>query len=540
MSAGSHSKEHQDRIGLAANDSAAADTTDGGTGDRPKATVAEQQASAVNDGSTPAQGAQRRYKAGVAIIWLSNAAHSYSISSVFSYAGFLAVDCGWAEDLDRAGLVAGLLAAMLPLGRVPTSSLWGIVADRIGNKKALTLSMTAVAAGNLLFGFSTSLWLALSCRFVLLGACNGWMTLFGPLCMDIGGASRQAHVFGAGIGGGTAVSILAPSLGAFTYGTLSHRFPALAPSLIGAVLGGLTALAAFAWLPEAHTAAEQPASEGASGARVSACRTISRGPLRLITGLRAVSGFILFALFDVLPLWAIGTPEAGGMGLSKEQLGGVLTATCTWLWAFSTFLQGRVMTRFGFRRGLFLGGSITACALVAMPLLGRASVFSMVPLLCLVYNGMVLSQGAVVGAFNVESAKHASVKGALNGISVTFEALAKGLGPTVGAPLIAVALYHRQTVAFFMAMAALTGGTHALGMVLLPREEGVPTGPRPAPAPVVRTLPVARLAAADSAAAVQVTATAVGRLAEARAEMGEATSSTRNGGADPASELSRV
>ena len=94
--------------------------------------------------------------------------------SIFSYAGFLAADSGWVSTPDRAGYVAGLLATMLPLGRLPTSMLWGQYADAAGRRPALIGSMLGIAVGNLAFGFARSLWAALAVRFVLLGGCNGW------------------------------------------------------------------------------------------------------------------------------------------------------------------------------------------------------------------------------------------------------------------------------------------------------------------------------------------------------------------------------
>ena len=39
----------------------------------------------------------RRYRRGVAVLWLGSAAHSYSLSNVMSYAGYLAVDCRWVD-----------------------------------------------------------------------------------------------------------------------------------------------------------------------------------------------------------------------------------------------------------------------------------------------------------------------------------------------------------------------------------------------------------------------------------------------------------
>ena len=123
----------------------------------------------------------------VAALCLAQMAHFYSMCSIFSYAGFLAADSGWVSTPDRAGYVAGLVAAMLPLGRLPTSVLWGWVADRYGRRPALIGSMLGIAVGNLAFGFARSLWAALAVRFVLLGGCNGWNSVLGPICAEVGG-----------------------------------------------------------------------------------------------------------------------------------------------------------------------------------------------------------------------------------------------------------------------------------------------------------------------------------------------------------------
>ena len=59
----------------------------------------------------------RPYKLAVLALCLVNVAHFYSIASLFAYAGFLAVDNGWAEDEDSAGFVVGVLAIDLHDGR---------------------------------------------------------------------------------------------------------------------------------------------------------------------------------------------------------------------------------------------------------------------------------------------------------------------------------------------------------------------------------------------------------------------------------------
>ena len=50
------------------------------------------------------------------VLALCNAAHFYTICSLFSYAGFLVVDLGWEPDVDAAGYVVGYLGTSLVLG----------------------------------------------------------------------------------------------------------------------------------------------------------------------------------------------------------------------------------------------------------------------------------------------------------------------------------------------------------------------------------------------------------------------------------------
>ena len=69
-----------------------------------------------------------------------------AICSICSYAGFLAVDNGWATDIDSAGYTAGLLPTALILGRLPTAIPWGMACDRWGTRRSLQVSMLSPLA----------------------------------------------------------------------------------------------------------------------------------------------------------------------------------------------------------------------------------------------------------------------------------------------------------------------------------------------------------------------------------------------------------
>ena len=169
------------------------------------------------------------------VLALCNAAHFYTICSLFSYAGFLVVDLGWSPNVDEAGYVAGYLGSALVVGRLFTSVLWGRLADAFGRKPAILLSMAGILVGNLAFGITKTLHAALIVRAIFLGACNGWVSLMGVYVGEVGGASRQNRVNGYTLTGGTFCQLSGPAVAALLYNKIP-RYPALAPSLLGACL----------------------------------------------------------------------------------------------------------------------------------------------------------------------------------------------------------------------------------------------------------------------------------------------------------------
>ncbi|KOO22299.1 DNA repair protein rad51-like 2-like protein [Chrysochromulina tobinii] len=137
-------------------------------------------------------------------------------------------------------------------------------------------SMAAVALGNLAFGFATNIYVAIGVRLILLGMCNGWVSLMGMCTLEVAGEAYQTQVFSYIISVGSVTATLGPAIAGWTYGVLGARFPALAPSLVGFGLG-IVAVA--------------------------------------VTG----HGMAMFAAFDVVPLWAIATARAGGLALVEEE-----------------------------------------------------------------------------------------------------------------------------------------------------------------------------------------------------------------------------
>lgn len=336
---------------------------------------------------------------------IANAAHFYSLCSIFSYAGFLAVDCGWAAHEDEAGFAAGLLPTAVLLGRLITSIPWGHAADRFGRRKCMLSSLVAITAGNLGFGFSCSnLATSLLVRFILLGAGNGWVCLMGMCTLEVSGEAFQAQAFAYIISTGSVVATLGPALGGWTYGMLGESFPALPPSLVGSAIGVVALLTNYMWLPETMPRAKtaeatisgevmeraQPtqAEDGglsgkapipslsASGTATPAparngglWASVCERPLPLVMLLRSLHGMVMFAVFDVVPLWAIASLRAGGLALRKEEVGTLLGSAALLQTCFTVLVMGRLVRACGLFWGLTAGCAVSSVFTLSIPLL---------------------------------------------------------------------------------------------------------------------------------------------------------------------------
>ena len=325
--------------------------------------------------------------------------------------------------------------------------------------------------GNLFWGFATSLYSAMLCRFLFMGALNGWATVMGPMCLEVGGEARQANVFAQILGWGTAAFALAPAVGAFVYGTFGMRFPALFPGIIGFIIGMTGAVTVHLWLPDMRKSDDKAANAASSHAQqeASVWQALSTRPLPLITLLRGLHGMVAFAVLESNPLFFIGSEDAGGLGMPKPSVGIVLAGSVVILWAFATFAQAKLVNNIGFRRSCYLGGLFSGCAVASMPFVG-AWPPTRLPLIIIALavhlSAIGVAQAGIYGLCNVAVAEYAPIKGTLNGIVTTFEAFAKAMGPATASPLIAFALSISATRTLYLCLGTFIAGTLLLGWYL--------------------------------------------------------------------------
>jgi len=465
------------------------------------------------------------------VMCLCDASHFYSVCSLFSYAGIMAADVGWAEDRDHAGFIAGFLPSANVWGRVAAGTCWGLASARYGYKAVMLVTLLSIGAGGVAFGLCSNLYLALASRFVCLGLGNGWVAIFGPLSAEAAGDAMQTRVTGIVMGAGSFVQLVGPALGGWTYGAVPE-FPAAVPSMLGTLLACIAMAACCRWMPWDVGSSEPKRSvEGVVGdaeAPGEYCYSAMGWPMPLILVMRFLGpGITAFSMFELLPLWAISSEGVGGLALSEEELGLFLSRTGLWQVFFFTILMPKISERIGLRRFAMLASAVAGVSAVVLPLATTTMTANIVHMLAMSTN---IAEGAMGMALtnNVVAREQRS---AINGIAVTIETLGKALGPLVAAPVFAwsIATWGRDGRFLVFSSLAAAHLIYFCGACALPPfADGVPAPPPPRDA---RTATGGLEAAAEAEAALPpasvVGAPALPERRDAEKAAGASTSSKR-------------
>lgn len=352
-----------------------------------------------------------------------NVAHFYAVCSLFSYGGIMSADLGWVKDRDNAGNVAGFLQSSNVLGRIPTASLWGFFGSRFGLIRGLCISMGSLVIGGILFGLCTDKIPAVAIRFIFLGMGSGWPTLLAPCVIEIGGVERQTEVIGIVFAAGTFIQLLGPAVGGWTYGTIP-RFPAAIPSMIGSAFGLFAVVVLRCWMPSMGCPAKLALPVDTDSQR-GALEVICTRPLPLLIFLRFMQGCMHFSFFEVVPLWAISSESLGGLALSEDDLGIVLSCSALGSGLFMVRAMPRLIQHVGLRWSGILSNAIAAASIVAVP-------FSPGPAYLVflhVVANSALTMLAATYLASINNVVPSDQRAVVNGVCVTFEALGKGIGP---------------------------------------------------------------------------------------------------------------
>ncbi|CAM9287714.1 unnamed protein product [Ectocarpus sp. 8 AP-2014] len=171
--------------------------------------------------------------------------HSYALTSLFPYVGYMVQHLGVTDDKDEAGYYAGYVSSAFMVGRVGSSYFWGRFADSHGRLPVIYAGLTSMVVLSIAFGLSTSFVWALGCRF-LLGVLNGLLGISKAMTSEVCGKEHEATGMAYVLGCASIGLVIGPGLGGllaepathyptvFSESGLFGRFPYLLPNIVGA------------------------------------------------------------------------------------------------------------------------------------------------------------------------------------------------------------------------------------------------------------------------------------------------------------------
>lgn len=395
-------------------------------------------------------------------------------------------------DDRELGFYAGFFMTALMAGAGVSAIFWGVISDRYGRKRVILFGLFAIVLPQILFGVSTSLWLALTCRLSM-GLLNGGIGAAKALAPDLVPPSEQASIMSIiaatwGLG-----NVIGPALG----GALSQydlceadpsqcpKFPFLQPNLVCAAAAAVGFAAVYIFLPddgralrakksnpEEHDQAVLRAGTSTSdrdATNATAATPSVRRPMTMV----AFYGFVALTdiiVMEIFPLLCYAPRDSGGLAIDTQSVGYVLSVGGFALVFFQLFIFPPISRRIPLHRLCLISCTLCAPIYALQPFVTLFSDDSlMLAALMLQTSLLRFATGTTFTCTFalLNNCVPSDARGRMQGIAMTVGSIARGVGPTLGAELFAWSLTNNLPFPFDVHFAYLVVTCLALAPALI-------------------------------------------------------------------------
>lgn len=396
--------------------------------------------------------------------------------SIFPFIAQMVQQNGRLPESD-VGFYSGLIESIFSATQTAVLIFWGRLADRIGRKPVLLVSLIGMTIGPALFGVARSIWQMILFRS-LAGVFSGSSLIIRTMMGDHSSPETQAIIFSWFAFAGNVGIFLGPILGgalaepaeqypgAFGGIQFFKDYPYALPGFVVGAISATGALTSLLFLDETLKKSKASTS-GGSGPAVHAddhhndeeepvkmsLRELTMAPnVAIVLWTYGHIMFLAFAFTAILPVVLYTPVSLGGMGCNSFQISLYMAAQggsqALWLLLAFPFLQRRIGTNgvlrlcviaypFFFIGYMVMNGLLrvhTEVAMVWFWILGSIVVF--------VGPGVSMSFTAVQLALN-DVAPDPHLLGTLNAIALTCTSAIRSLAPGVSSAIYAVGAHNQ-------------------------------------------------------------------------------------------------
>ena len=385
-------------------------------------------------------------------------AHSVNHTLDVAYAAVLGV---LVLEFHTTEVTLGLIATLNAFGIGLTAVPAGFLADRIGSKRTIILSLYGTAGAALLVAASSGVW-QLGASMALMGLTAGLYHPAGLSAITRGIRRRSMGLGYHGVAGNTGVFV-APGLTVFVTGLWNWQAAFIMWAILCVVVGLIFQRASENVVGEAPArVSTSPAYASAPGLPAQWDRATYLRPLMIVFAVTFVEGFMFRAAIVWLPLHLQQNLEMNVLGIGPLSLGGYMATVVLFFGAVGQYAGGMLGERF--RRetlalplvGLMVPALVVMGFAHGYPLLISASAFAFLNFMTQPIYGTLVAdyspvrvQGRVFGVMFLVSAGLGSVGGLAGGL------IAHNYGVQWVFPLLAILAALILALTLYLSIAAL-------------------------------------------------------------------------------------
>ena len=365
----------------------------------------------------------------------------------------------YASGFQAPPFFVGLIYSSYSFAQLIFSPIWGSLSDRVGRRPIMMVSTLGASAAYLLFAFSKSLGMLLFCR-VFAGVMAGNISTAQAYVADVTESKDRAKgmgIIGAAFGIGFVVG---PALG----GIIMKFFPSnpyFVIGLLAACLSALSFLLVIGFLPESI----QKASKNSEN-RVVKASIFTKNFWAYLKKIDEESHGIFIGFLVSVFLLTLGQASIyqAFPYFCRTQLHlpvSVVYKQYVWMGLVAVFVQGgliRVLVkRVGEKKLFWIGSLLMGTALAAIAFV--TNVPSLTAVMILMTVGASLAVPTLTSLISKESSPENY--GVTMGISQSFSALARAIGPVWGSLLLGISFRAPFVLTGVLVLGVLRAGFRA-------------------------------------------------------------------------------
>lgn len=334
----------------------------------------------------------------------------------------------YALDMRASPMMIGWIIASHAIAQLLSAPVWGRLSDRFGRRPVLLISLTASAAGFLVFGLADTVFLLFLSR-IIQGLGGGTTGVAQAYVADTVPPAQRARALGWLSAATSAGVILGPALG-----SLAAHWGHAAPGLVAAGLSLTNVVFAWKWLPETRSAEERAAGPKKKPAWHSVW-LMARHPLRPVARMVWIysAGMLAFSMMtSVVALYL----EAE-FAITAKTIGYFFVYIGTLSFLLRSVMLGPIVDRIGEYWAMRAGIVALALGFAVYPV--APSLWSLIAIIPLVPIGTALLFPATTSLMSQRST--AADVGVTMGTAQTYAGVARVVAP-LGATTAFQALGH--------------------------------------------------------------------------------------------------